>query len=178
MCGINHGLYLQQGPAAGCLIMGRCLCLWGPGGLALVCAGSSSGQEAWEQSHCCLPRAAPPRLLLGVWGVAVCMSPMATPAKLVLCLSQNNTPSSTGHQTTITCFKRLYNFLVKMFKDVHAITGRNLPQVLSEMSSFMQSCAFGITAHFTDEETEAQRGDLTGQPQTSEPGFGLKHVSL
>ena len=65
-----------------------------------------------------------------------------------------------------------------MFKDVHAVTGRNLPQVLSEMSSFTQSCALGITAHFTDEETEAQRGDLTGQPQPSEPGFGLKHVSL
>ena len=99
-----------------------------------------------------------------------------------LCLSQNDTPSSTGHQTTISSFKRLYNFLVKVFKDIHAITGRNLPQVLSEICSFTQSCALGITAHFTDEETEAQKlrklRKLTGQPETSEPGFGLKHVLL
>lgn len=84
MCGINHGLYLQQGPAAGCLIMGRCLCLWGPGGLARVCVGSSSGQEAWEESHCCLPPTAPPRLLLGVWRVAVWVWTVAPTAKLLL----------------------------------------------------------------------------------------------
>ena len=126
-------LYLQQGPAAGCLIMGRCLCLWGPGGLALVCVGSSSGQEAWEESHCCLPPTAPPRLLLGVWGVAVWMSTVATPAKLFLCVFPKMIHRSTGHQTTISSFKRLYNFLVKLFKDIHAITGRDLPQVLSEM---------------------------------------------
>ena len=132
------------------------------------------GTEPLLPAPCCSPRAPPGSLGGGCLHVTNGYSSKVGS----LCLSQKDTPSSTGHQTTITCFKRLYNFLVKMFKDVHAITGRNLPQVLSEMSSFMQSCALGITAHFTDEETEAQRGDLTGQPQTSEPGFGLKHVSL
>lgn len=86
------------------------------------------GREPLLPAPCCSPKAPPGSLGGWLFGWTV-----ATPAKLFLSIFPKMIHSSTGHQTTISSFKRLYNFLVKMFKDIHAITGRDLPQVLSEM---------------------------------------------